>query len=164
MSSAPKSDAATYCQIALRPMAAYCAASIVAGFVAYPLWIFLSFQPIAAREIIGVLAMGLLLAGYIAVFALLPSIAALTLVRMTRLRRGFTDTIAGGMIGVLTITLIYQLGYREMSFDDGDLFRAGQYGLAGLAGGLTYWLANGQPRSRRQSHPGGPATADPSQS
>lgn len=111
----------------VRPIAAYCAAALTAGVT-----MGLSGVPFASSLTIleclaGGLVFGLMMTPYIAVFALLPSTAALAISRALELRRGLTDTIAGGLIGTLMVTLIYQLGLSETRFVEDDLIRAGQY-------------------------------------
>ncbi len=126
-------------------MLAYCAASVAAGFVAFPFWAMMTAPPTGVGVFVSAILVGLIWAFYIGVFAFVPAMAALALVRKTRLRRGVTDAAAGAIIGAVLITLLYQFGRPDFRFDDSDLLRAGRYGLAGLVGGLTYWLANGRP-------------------
>lgn len=134
-----------------RPVAAYCAAAVAAGaavgFVAVPFISEMTFS----QALAGGLVFGLMLSPYIGVFALVPSMAALAVVKALGLRRGMSDSIAGGLIGAVLITLIYQLG--SSSFDLGriDLLEAVRFGLAGLVGGFTYWFVAGRPLSRHQA-------------
>lgn len=58
MSSAPNSGVPSYWQIAPRPMAAYCAASVVAGFVVFPLWGLTALPLTGAGDFFALLDMG----------------------------------------------------------------------------------------------------------
>ena len=140
----------TWWHIFGRPIAAYVLASVAAGcFIGLVVFPFMSGGafPGGMR---GSLAVGLMWSPAIAVVAALPSIAALVLVKALDLPRGITDTLAGGLVGAIMITLILQTGSSSARLDADVLIEALRFGAAGLVGGYVYWLTNGRPRSRRQ--------------
>lgn len=140
----------TFWHLVGRPTAAYVMASVAAGcFVGLVVFPFISGRALPG-VMIGSLAVGLMWSPAIAVVAALPSIAALVLVKVLDLPRGITDTLAGGLIGAVMITLILQTGSSSARPDGDVLIEAARFGAAGLVGGYVYWLTNGRPRSRRQ--------------
>ena len=75
----------------------------------------------------------------------------LIVVKALGLRRGTSDTIAGGLIGAALITLFHQFGSSSLDLSRIALLEAAQFGIAGLVGGFSYWFVGGRPRSRREA-------------
>ncbi len=148
MPDASETHPGSWWQLFGRPLVAYCAASIAAGatvgLAAIPFISEMTFPEALA----GGLIFGLMISAYIAVFALLPSMATLAIVKILGIRRGLTDVIAGGLIGVLMLAVIHELFSNGLRLDRNDLFEAARYGLAGLVGGFVYWRTNGRPQSQ----------------
>jgi hypothetical protein len=136
-----------------RPAIAYSAACCTAGLIlctASLIWGIGLFT--ASSALLGVLQVGLYLAVFVAVVAILPTLIAVALLYETRLRRGFTEVVVGGLLGFF-ITTPFLLGIG----DNGPLDRVFWivtmvFALAGSAAGLTYWLVLGCPKNpnRRQ--------------
>ena len=136
-----------------RPAIAYGAACCTAGLilsVASLVWGIGIFT--ASSALLGVLQVGLYLAAFVAVVAILPTLIAVALLYETRLRRGFTEVVVGGLLGFL-MPAPFLLGIG----DGGPLGRefwmvAMVFALAGAVAGLTYWLVLGCPENlnRRQ--------------
>ncbi len=147
-----------------RAAAADCAASVAAGTALGVVSLAFAFDMSPLQAFNGSLFFGLVQSPFIAVLAFLPSMAALAVVKALGVRRGISDTIAGGLIGAALITLLYQLGSNSFDLGRVDLIDAARYGIAGLVGGFAYWFVAGRPRSRHQAaadrHPIDPSIFD----
>ena len=96
-------------------------------------------------EVVSVSLMG---AGLIAIFTAIPTLFLVLLLRATGAPRGWSDLIAGSVLGAaLSVVVLFQS--LMMSPAQVALFAS-----LGAVGGLTYWLAAGRPRSQEASGTG----------
>ncbi|WP_420434961.1 hypothetical protein [Hyphobacterium sp.] len=132
---------------ALRPALAYIVAAIVAALAIALFFYGLSLaeggDELTAQGVGSFLAISGFLGLYVAAFAAIPTIILVWLIRIVELPRGWTDAVAGAIVGA---TMIHLLAFGASSIGEPPsplnlLFAAG-----GLAGGLAYWLAAGKPR------------------
>jgi len=134
-----------------RPALAFLAASIVGALI-----ITLSFyvtsvfgdgaEPVTAEGLAAMLTVTVLTGAYVAVFAAIPATLLIWLFRLLNAPRGWTDGIAGGLLGALLIHIM-AFGLSGLTTVPSALSLL--FGFAGLCAGLTYWFATGRPAPPR---------------
>ncbi|MCF8880346.1 hypothetical protein L5876_11015 [Hyphobacterium sp. SN044] len=135
----------------LRAVGSYLLASLVAG-VAF-LLIFLVIAQLdsgdhfslSTNDIAGAVVFIVFASVYVAAFAALPAMAAVLLIRALRWPRGWSDTIAGGLVGGVLAHLLIS-GFRPAAPEPLTVV----FAAVGAIGGLTYWLAAGRPAARER--------------
>ncbi len=132
---------------AVRPALAYIVAAVAAALVITLFFYGLSLaegeEDVTAESLASVFAVSSFLGLYVAVFAAIPTIVLIWLIRIVKLPRGWTDAAAGALVGAGMIHLVAYgaSGFSEPPNPVNLLFAAG-----GLAGGLAYWFTAGRPR------------------
>jgi hypothetical protein len=91
-------------------------------------------------------AIGVLVWAFVAGLSAIPALMLVWLVRSTRLRRGLTDSALAGASAALMYFLLGYVGTSDSHFEIGFLIASFPIGIAGAAGGFTYWHFAGRPR------------------
>jgi hypothetical protein len=128
----------------LRAVGSYLLASLVAGIAFLVIFLVIAqldsgdHFSLSSNDIAGAVV-------FVAGFAALPAMAAVFLIRALRWPRGWSDTIAGALIGGVLAQLIlssFRPGTPEpLTF---------AFAAVGAIGGLVYWLAAGRPAARER--------------
>jgi len=92
---------------------------------------------------LNLMAVAGMLAFSIAMVASIPAAIAVFLMRRTRIVRGLTDMLAGGLIGGVAAHLLLGNGLRLSVEVTPETLG---FSACGLLGGLVYWIFAGRPR------------------
>lgn len=131
----------------LFPAIAFLGASMVASlcvsivFFAIALWG--GDEPVTPTRLFSMLIIAITLGIYIAAYAAIPAAAFIWAMRLTKLRRGWGDAIAGGLTGG---PMMHLLLHGLSALTEPPSLMAGIFFLAGVIGGLAYWNFTGRPR------------------
>lgn len=142
-------------RIILRPVLAFLGACAIAGagltLVFYVISVFGEFDtPITVEGIASVFVVSLLVGFYVAVIACVPAILLIWILHLTRMPRGWTDAIAGALVGSGAMQLMVY-GYSALWSAPDPITLL--FGATGLVAGFAYWLLAGRPKPPYGTHP-----------
>lgn len=135
----------------LRAVGSYLLASLVAGIAFLVIFLVIAqldsgdHFSLSSNDIAGAVVFIVFASVYVAGFAALPAMAAVFLIRALRWPRGWSDTIAGALIGGVLAQLILS-GFRPATPEPLTVV----FAAVGAIGGLAYWLAAGRPAARER--------------
>ena len=130
-----------------RPVLAYFAAACAAGVVMFVVGVSTTTFGERAHDVARSVRIIPYFAAFIAVLAVVPTIIAAAVLRMTRLRRCLAETMAGAVIGLAVSSAFLLAIGGDAILTWSFLAPLSAYGTAGAVAGLTYWLALGRPRN-----------------
>ena len=100
-------------------------------------------QPFSLYGLFGMLIVAITLGFYVAALAGVPACLLIWGMRLTGLRRGWADAIAGGLLGAVMMHVVL---HGASAITEAPSLMVGLFGIAGLAGGAVYWNFTGRPR------------------
>lgn len=127
---------------ALAFLGASMAASLCVSIVFFAIALWGGDEPISFAGLFSMLIIAITLGLYIAVYAAIPAVAFIWAMRLTKLRRGWGDAIAGGLTGG---PMAHFLLHGLSALTEPPSLMAGIFFLAGVIGGLAYWQLSGRP-------------------
>lgn len=131
----------------LFPALAFLGASMVASlcvsivFFAIALWG--GEEPVSFAGLFSMLIIAITLGVYIAAFAALPALLLIWGMRLVKIRRGWTDALAGALTGA---AIMHFIAYGAASVTQPPALITVLFAVAGLIGGAVYWNVSGRPR------------------
>jgi hypothetical protein len=131
----------------LFPAISFLGASMVASvcvsivFFAIALWG--GDEPISFAGLFSMLIIAITLGVYIAAFAAIPAMLLIWGMRLVKIRRGWTDALAGALTGAV---IMHFIAHGLSAITQPPALITGLFAVAGLIGGLAYWQLAGRPR------------------
>ncbi|QNL19997.1 hypothetical protein HXX25_12065 [Hyphobacterium sp. CCMP332] len=132
----------------LFPAIAFLGASMVASLLVSIVFFAIALrgepdQTFSPFGLFGMLIVAITLGFYTAALAGVPACLLIWGIRLTGLRRGWADAIAGGLLGAVMMHVVL---HGVSAITETPSLMVGVFGLAGLIGGAAYWNFTGRPR------------------
>lgn len=132
----------------LFPAIAFLGASMVASLLVSIVFFAIALrgepdQTLSPFGLFGMLIVAITLGFYTAALAGVPACLLIWGIRLTGLRRGWADAIAGGLLGAVMMHVVL---HGVSAITEAPSLMVGVFGLAGLIGGAVYWNVSGRPR------------------
>lgn len=119
------------------------AASVCVSIVFFAIALWGGDEPISFAGLFSMLIVAITLGFYIAAFAALPAMLLIWGMRFVKIRRGWTDALAGALTGAV---IMHFIAHGLSAITQPPALITGLFAVAGLIGGAVYWNFTGRPR------------------
>ena len=119
------------------------AASICVSLVFFTIALWGGDEAFSFAGLFSMLIIAITLGVYIAAFAVLPAVLLIWGMRLTKIRRGWTDALAGALTGA---AIMHFIAHGTSAITQPPSLITGLFAVAGLIGGAVYWNVSGRPR------------------
>ncbi len=128
---------------ALAFLGASMAASVCVSIVFFTIALWGGGEAISFAGLFSMLIIAITLGFYIAAFAALPATLLIWGMRLLKMRRGWTDALAGGLTGA---AVMHFIAHGTSAITQPPSLITGLFAAVGLIGGAVYWNFTGRPR------------------
>ena len=119
------------------------AASVFISIVFFIIALWGGEEAISFGGLFSMLIIAITLGVYIAAFAALPALLLIWGLRLVKIRRGWTDALAGALTGA---AIMHFIAHGASAITQPPALITGLFAVAGLIGGAVYWNFTGRPR------------------